>query len=236
MKQAFMVLCVLGLGLWSLLRQIGAEPEVSPPSEEVEVERRFDVMKRHEKELRDNPDVLGLLPSEEAIIIVTDRPESMPKEIEGVPVKTIPPPPTLPPPPGVIVLRPGEVREHLKDADSCPPGFREEKKYRWRFCESLSDPQPIPTEIMTPPIAGIPFEEAKKILEQNAEQLSKLPGVSTIRLEQEGIVIETTQPELVPVAVEGVPIKTVPPQEYHLMNHTFTTSVRPFPLRGVYSD
>jgi len=189
-------------------------------------------MQRHEQELRARPDVLGLLGSLEEIIIVTDRPESLPKEIEGVPVKTVPPPPTLPPLPGVIVLRPGGVREQLKDADSCPPGFREETKYHWRFCESLGDPEPIPTEIMTPPIVGVPYEEAVKILERNSGLLGKLSGVNAVYLDDRRIVIETDQPALVPAAVEGLPVTTLPPQTYRRRNHTYFNSTPIRPLHG----
>jgi hypothetical protein len=109
MVRTFFALLFVFLGSWSFLRQGGAEP-TTPPKPQLsteEHERRSDVIRRHEKELRSRPDVLGLLGSEEEIIIVTDRPESIPKEIEGIPVTTVPPPPVLPPPPGVIVLKKG---------------------------------------------------------------------------------------------------------------------------------
>jgi hypothetical protein len=97
----------VSLGIWSMLLQ--GQAQVSVPLSKEEFARRADVMRRHEKELRQNPDVLGLLPTDEGITIVTDRPQGIPKEIEGVPVKTIAPPPTLPPPPGAIVLKPNGV-------------------------------------------------------------------------------------------------------------------------------
>jgi len=229
--RTLVIVGIVCMGFWILLRRGSAEPPDSKLSE-AELERRADVMQRHEQELRERPDVLGLLGSLEEIIIVTDRPESLPKEIEGVPVKTVPPPPVLPPPSGVIVLKPEGEREYLKDADACPPGFREETKYRWRFCESLSDPQPIPTEIMTPPIAGVPYEEAVKILERNSDLLGKLPGVTAVYLIDKGIVVETDQPGLVPAAVEGLPVTTLPPEIPRKQSHTYTNSPPIRPLHG----
>lgn len=213
---------IVCLGLRVLLDQAGAGPAEAQLSE-AELRRRAEVMRRHEKELRQRPDVLGLLASEKEIIIETDRPESLPKEIEGVPVKIVPPPPVLPPPPGVIVLRSGGVREHLEKEDSCPPGFRDDIRYRWHFCVDPEHPEPLPTGMMTPPIAGIPYEEAKKIVERNADMLEKLPGVRAVMLGEDGITVETDQPEFVPQSVEGLPVKAVPPGEYQELNHTFNS-------------
>src|SRR5581483_2954593 len=213
------ILSLVSLTVLPWLRQIEAESP-KPQLSLAERERRMEVMQRHEKRLRQTPDVLGLLGSEEEIIIVTDRPEAMPKEIEGVPVKTIPPPPTLPPPSGVIVLRPEGRREHLKDASTCPPGFIEDTKYRWRFCIDPANPQPIPSGMMTPPVAGIPYEEAEKIAERSVEQLGKLPGVKAIMLGEGGITVETDRPELIAGSIEGLPVKVIPPREYRELTHT----------------
>jgi hypothetical protein len=55
----------------------------------------------------------------------------------------------LPPPPGVIVLKPGKVRENM---DSCPEKFEEIKAYGWRFCVDPQNPEEIPP-LYGPPIA-----------------------------------------------------------------------------------
>jgi len=86
----FIALGVTCVGLWSL-HQYSQADSVTAKLPEAERARRADVMKRHEEELRNRPDVLGLLGSTDEIIIVTDSPTTLPTEIEGVPVKTVPP-------------------------------------------------------------------------------------------------------------------------------------------------
>jgi len=114
----------------------------------------------------------------------------------------------LPPPPGVIVLRPGKVREQ---ADSCPENFQEVKVYNnWRFCVDPLRPEPIPP-LMAPPIAGIPFEEAQAIHLRHVDELSKLPGIDAVGLGAHGINVYTYNPAVVPKAVEGLPIIVKPP-------------------------
>ncbi|MBM4258811.1 MAG: hypothetical protein FJ147_23280 [Deltaproteobacteria bacterium] len=135
------ILIAVSLGIWSMLLQ--GQAQVPVPLSEEELARRADVMRRHEKELRQNPDVLGLLPTEDRITIVTDRPQGMPKEIEGVPVTTIPPPPTLSPPPGAIVLKPNGVREELKAGQPCPEGVQGRDKISLAI---LREPGSTPTD------------------------------------------------------------------------------------------
>lgn len=121
---------------------------------------------------------------------------------------TIPSLELLPPPPGVIILRPGKVREQ---ADSCPEGFEEARgENDWRFCIDPQHPEPIPP-LMVPPIAGIPYEEALAILERHRAELMQLPGVEAVGMGVEGIVVETENPAVLPLDVEGLPIKPTPP-------------------------
>jgi len=120
---------------------------------------------------------------------------------------TVPPPKLLPPPPGVIVLRPGGVREQ---ADSCPQGFQEAAGLNnWRFCIDPAHPEPMPP-LEVPPIAGIPYEEAEKILERHQRELMQMPGAEAVGLSAEGIKVETNNPAVVPQEVEGLPVKPVP--------------------------
>ena len=135
------------------------------------------------------------------------------------------PPKLLSPPPGVIVLRPGGVREQ---ANSCPEGFREVQGLNgWRFCIDPEHPEPIPP-LEVPPIVGIPYEEALKILERHREELMKFPGVSSVGLGADGIRVETDNPSVLPREVEGLPIKPLPPRGLRWdASHSETNRIRP---------
>jgi hypothetical protein len=129
----------------------------------------------------------------------------------------VPPPVYLPPPPGVIVLRPGGVREQ---AESCPEGFNEiVERGDWHFCVDPGHPETIPL-MMVPPIAGIPYEECLAILERHREELHQIPGVQGTGLGAEGIVVETDNPALLPSEVEGLPIKAEPPRLRREADHS----------------
>ena len=122
---------------------------------------------------------------------------------------TAPDPNLLPPPPGFVVLRPDGRREL---ADTCPVGFREAAGLNgWRFCVDEYNPQPLPP-LEAPPIAGIPYEEALKILDRHRTALMELPGVESVGLDEEGIRVEAKDaPPGLPTAAEGLPIRVVPP-------------------------
>jgi len=150
---------------------------------------------------------------------------------EGRCRRTNPSPPVpevklLPPPPGVIVLKPGKVREQ---AEACPQGFEEVEGFGgWRFCVDRQNPEPIPP-LWSPPINGIPFEEVLAIHNRHALEFMQLPGVESVGLRDDGIHIVTSRPELIPKAVEGVPIIVRPATGRKVKNasHTFNTPVRP---------
>lgn len=213
---------------WLLLGTLGAQqkPVLVP---EAEQERVMEVFSRHAKEIEENQDVLGLIPSPGTgeIWIITDRPVGMPTNIEGVPVVIKPPPPHLPPPPGVIILKPEGVQEHLPQTNTCPPGHVEMRRYRWRFCNPQEALQPIPAP-MAPPIAGIPYKEAEEIYKRNVDRLMELPGVNRVGLGADGITVNTDHPELVPPSVEGLPVKTAPRVRIRHTNHTYSTRTDPF--------
>ncbi|MGE0825056.1 MAG: hypothetical protein AB7P18_23440, partial [Candidatus Binatia bacterium] len=139
----------------------------------------------------------------------------------------------LPPPSGVIVLRPGKVRQQ---ADSCPPDFVETVEAGgWRFCVDPKNPEPIPP-LMQPPIAGIPFEEALNILERHKDDFIHLPGFGTVYMTLDGIVVETDNPSSIPTSIEGVPIETRPRQERKFLNHTLDQPLRPLHGGAVVGD
>jgi hypothetical protein len=132
----------------------------------------------------------------------------------------------LPPPPGVIVLRPGKVREQ---ADACPQGFKEvEGDNNWRFCVDPKNPETIPP-LWSPPIANIPFETALEIHQRHIEDFVKLPGTHSVGLGADGIHVYTSNSDVVPKEVEGLPVKVflwegggVKP-----LSHTLSSTLRP---------
>ena len=202
------VVALLSVSLWSSLPQRRAQ---EPSSDQLRQAWMREVFQEYCPKLRHQPNVLGCYPGEDEIHIITDRPDTVPTEIDRIPIVTQAPPPHLPAPPGVIVLGPDDKREHRPDLHECPAGYREYEKYRWRFCNPLAKPQVIPADMMTPPIAGIPYEEAKAIHDRHKKELIQLPGATAVGLTAEGIVVETDQPELVPSTLEGLPVHTKPP-------------------------
>jgi hypothetical protein len=173
----------------------------------------------------ENPAVLVAFPSLTTgeIIVETEHPASVPRAIEGVPVKVMQPK-VLPPPPGVILLHlDGEI-ERREDLRACPSGFSEYSRYRWRFCQLPDDAQPIPMDLFTLPIGSMPFTEARKISARHYDRLVKLPGVTSVSLQTEGLLVRTSQPELVPPAIEWLPVKTAPADE-----PGYSTSTEPSP-------
>lgn len=149
--------------------------------------------------------------------------QALPAELEGLPL-TIHPVYVLPPPPGVIVLRPDGSREQ---ASECPDGYREETDHTWRFCVLPTRKGPLPP-MMAPPVAGVPYEDAQKIVERHQDELMALPGVSSVGLGKEGIYIEIKGPSILPQEVEGLPFEIHPYGSLRIPDgHTFATEVRP---------
>ena len=135
--------------------------------------------------------------------------DALPADVEGLPLQ-LHPLYVLPPPPGVTILRPNGVREA---AEACPRAFVEYSQFGWTFCIDRRNPQPIPdsqsiSAMMTPPIAGIPYEECLKILERHRDDLMQLDGVKGVGIGSEGISVYTSNPDIVPSELEGLPVKT----------------------------
>ncbi len=131
-----------------------------------------------------------------------------------------------PPPPGVIVLRPGKVREQ---ASACPQEFKEVEGYGgWRFCIDPNKPEEIPP-LWSPPINGVPYEKVLEIHRRHMEELTKIPGVHGVGLGADGIHVTTDNPAVVPKEIEGVPIKIEPLRRGKVkpLSHSYNTNVRP---------
>ena len=153
--------------------------------------------------------------------------QTVPTMLEGVPVE-IEPLYLLPPPAGVVVLQPfapdpqtqacppqsvqvwnpGHM-ECFALAESCPEGFEETIDSDWRFCLNPGLSSTIPN-LMTPPVAGIPYVQAEAIRERHSVELGQLPGVTGVGLGAEGIIVLTDHPEVVPSSIEGLPVMAEP--------------------------
>jgi hypothetical protein len=231
------VLAVIGGGLY---RAIAQQPQKASPTadmldqtDETVARRKHvrDVYMRNVENLRKNPNVFGIVPRNDHILIVTDRPNVVPKMVEDVEVKIQEPPPHLPAPKGVVVVFDDgtyKIREHQQKCER--PYHIERRHYRWRFCTSESQSY-LPTRIMIPPVAGIPFEKAKEIYLRHAEWLYNLPGVTHMELNNKGIVVGTSQPEQLPSDIEGLPVIIEKPRPKNIIdgadNHTSNSSVAP---------
>lgn len=128
------------------------------------------------------------------------------------------------PPAGVIVLYPDGT---WTEETGCPAEFVEETHVNnWRFCRDPERHDRIP-RMWNPPINGIPFEEVEEIFAANKDTLMAIDGVSSIGLGVIGIYVRTFKPELVPTAVEGLPIFLLEPVFGTPLSHTESVPWRP---------
>jgi hypothetical protein len=105
-----------------------------------------------------------------------------------------------------MLLKADGTREERPDLDTCPPYYKRMQEYGWTFCNSIIRRQAIPADIMVPPIAGVSYTKALAILERHERELMKLNGVRVVGLTNDGLWIGTTDPELVPSSIEGLPV------------------------------
>ncbi len=247
------VMTLVCLGAWLLASEARSGPLADrgsssqlPPAQEFNTvagmpyDEAEAIVKRHQQELMQVPGVYDVAVGNEGILVAVfvytndkgEKPATLPPEIkalpaaiEGLPLK-INPLYILPPPPGVIVLKPGGEQEQ---ADACPAGYRETQDKGWRFCLDYGHPEPIPGILMTPPIAGIPYEEALKILERHRAELEALPGIGAVGMGGTGIYIQIEDPSVLPKEIEGLPLEVHPrPKERPRVNsHSMSTPVRP---------
>lgn len=225
MKRSIVTCLCLGVGLLVpiLNTQVygqGTGPLPSPAT--IPDAAAKEILDRHRPELLKKPGVTAVVPVPiagkiymHAVVFTNAKGErptvlpqhiaALPKKIEGVPVELVIEY-ALPPPPGVTILKPGGKRE---SADRCPPEYQETMEQGWRFCIDPSNPEPIPAIMFPPrpPIAGIPYEEALKILDRRTD-LALIPGVISIRLGDDSLIIETSgDPAILPKEVDGLPVK-----------------------------
>lgn len=235
---SFFVLAALGGGLYHTLTAHEPQRDFAAQA------RVIDVFKRNYEQLIQHPDVLGVSHWDGKIIIATDRPHAVPKYIEGVPVEVVEPEPHLPPPPGVILMKDDGKPDPRPDLNDCPPHYVEKKIYRWRFCRKPDNHHPIPNYLMFPPIAGVPYQEAVEIVKRNRKWVMATPGVMSMGLGADGIHIRTSNPELLPSTIEGLPVWFFEPDGVpQVLNHSAYFPVAPMggavaardPARGGYA-
>ncbi len=150
------------------------------------------------------------------IVVLTDTPALIPAQIGTIPTLTIAPPsdPQSESDPdsseldtsGPDTAQSGESGQESADSDGTDQDTQDTE---------ASDTNQPTTETpasaessQNPPIAGIPYAKAVEIFE--SQNLISLDGVWDVRLGVEGLVVRTTQPALIPAALEGLPVRAEP--------------------------
>ena len=72
------------LSLLSFFQSSGARDLFSSAQWEEKFSKAYDVTKRRAKDLMAHPDVFGVLPTKDGILIITDRPATIPTQLERV--------------------------------------------------------------------------------------------------------------------------------------------------------
>jgi len=191
--------------------EIPALPLLSPEQQEV-------ILNRHRAEFRAIPGVIGIGieggntfhvdvfvhtdPSGRKPAVLPDALLKIPPFLDAVPVK-IEPVYILPPPAGVVVVAP-DGSTSIQSA--CPAEDEAVPMFDWVFCMPPRYAGIPPSGMVLPPIAGISRLDAANTVERNREKLMKIPGVQSIQLTDEGLVIYATDPTGLPSSVEGVPV------------------------------
>ena len=132
--------------------------------------------------------------------------------------------PLVRPPTGVIVLYPDGT---WTEETACPPELAEEQHAnQWRFCRDPQGFVRVP-RLWNPPVNGIPYAEVEVIYEANHDALLAIDGVTSVGRGARAFHVHTSKPALVPKAVDGVPIRLLPPIIGTPLSHTETVSGRP---------
>ena len=88
----------------------------------------------------------------------------------------------------------------------CPATYEVAPMFDWQFCMPPQYAGIPPSGMVLPPIAGIPRVDAANAVERNRNKLMKLPGVQSLWLSDEGVIIDAKDPTVLPSDVEGVPV------------------------------
>lgn len=162
------------------------------------------IVERHRKELERFPEVRGIELTAEGIVVYTDFPEALPREIEGIPVTSRPLTSVSPLPPS------GDT-----GGEASPSAPHSEEP----------SPSSVSTVQAFPPVAGIPYTEAVAIADRHREELLRQPGVYIIAVGDGGLILgvyvyskDRTVPSdglqkltaNLPTTIEGLPVKIKP--------------------------
>ena len=127
---------------------------------------------------------------------------AIPPFLDAVPVK-LRPFYILPPPAGVVVVAPDGT---TSIQSACPAQYEVAGMFDWQFCLPPQYAGIPPSGMLLPPIAGIARVDAANAVARNREKLMKLPGVQSVWLSDEGVIIYAKDPTVLPSDVEGVPV------------------------------
>ena len=143
----------------------------------------------------------GYVGKELHLVVVTDSPDLVPAEIGTIP--TIAMAPSLAPP---TEDDSGNSESDSQDTGSALSGASGQESSE----SSASGTQQSTTSAegeQPPSISGIPYAEAQAIFSRHP--FDGLAGVLGVQLEAGGIVVRTTQPDLIPASFEGLPVQTL---------------------------
>ena len=204
---------LIGLSIWLI-------PYKKPPvrsshgaAEQALHQRVLNAFHLNRPKLLDNPAVVDIMasPGTGEIWIMTDQPEQVPTMVASIPI--------VRKPAGVILLHAGGVQEHQPELQACPAQYEEVRQERWRYCNPVHDPQPLPVP-KSEAIGGLRADEARAIFARHADQLRRMAGVETVSLGPQGILVTTDQPTALPTQVEGLSV-------YHAISTFAAVSYRP---------
>lgn len=222
---AFVLLTVVMFSLFSLRQQEPSSlvlPRSSwdhllPPIKGIPREEAWRILERHQAELMRMADIEGMTLALNGISILTDDPSGLPTEVEGIPIEVHPPqrPATIAGRPykeaEAILERHRERLSRLPDVDQVSLGLE-------GILIATDDPSVLPAEveglpiIAGPPVThipssgGIPYKQAKAILDRHSDYLRGLPQVENVMLGMEGILVFTDNRGVLPKDVEGLPV------------------------------
>ena len=147
----------------------------------------------------------GYVGEELHLVVVTDSPDLIPAEVGSIPTITMAPP-ALP-----TEDESDNSEASPQEPDPAPSGESGPDDSESSASETQqgggSTEGGALSETQSPSIAGIPYATAVEIFSR--QPFDGLAGVLDVQLEADGIVVRTTQPDLIPSTFEGLPVQTL---------------------------
>jgi hypothetical protein len=175
------------------------------------------ILNRNRAALKRLPGVSEVGLADEGIAVQTDDPTALPSHVEGIPVIAFP---TMGEPiNGVPYTQVIEILERnrarlmqirgVQGIGVGGDGIVVYADYPEVLPATLEGIPVLAAEPMGNPVGELPHTEALKIYEARRAELLALPGAYNIGLGDEAIYLYTTNPEVVPDAVDGLPVKPI---------------------------